>query len=73
MWHIGDGMGWWMLFGWLWFVLFWGIVAWFVWRIASAEGRARPEGPTALEIAKRRYARGEISKDEFEQLKRDLA
>jgi putative membrane protein len=27
---------------------------------------------SALEIARRRYARGEISKEEYEQLRRDL-
>jgi uncharacterized membrane protein len=29
--------------------------------------------PDALEIAKRRYARGEITKEQFEQLKKDLS
>ena len=28
--------------------------------------------PDALEIAKRRYARGEITKDQYDQLKKDL-
>jgi putative membrane protein len=29
-------------------------------------------GDTAVEVLKRRYARGEISKEEFEEKKRDL-
>ena len=32
-----------------------------------------PLGPTAREILDRRYAAGEISKEQYEQMKRDIA
>ena len=81
MWHTGDGMGWWMLWGGLMMVLFWGaIIALVVWAVQSLGRRddagtqpgATPPARAPLEIAKERYARGEISRDEFEQMKRDL-
>ena len=81
MWHTGDGMGWWMLWGALMMVFFWGaIIALVVWAVQSlgrrddgrAQSGATSPARTPLEIAKERYARGEIGRDEFEQMKRDL-
>ena len=82
MWHTGDSMGWWMLWGALMMVLFWGaIIALVVWAVQSLgrrdegpiqPGATAPSARTPLDIAKERYARGEIGRDEFEQMKRDL-
>jgi len=81
--HVGDDMGWWMLWGVLMMVLFWGgIVALIVWAVRAVywpgTGRSRPAdsdaaSPSPLDIAKERYARGEIDREEFERLRRDLA
>lgn len=82
MWHAGDGMGWWMLWGGLMMLLFWGaIIALIVWAIQTVTRRdssqtypshTGPSGQTPLGIAKERYARGEISREEFQRIKGDL-
>ena len=78
MWHFHEGMGWWMVFGGIFMVLFWAaIIAFIVWGIKKATDRDKPETENgrksnALKIVEERYARGEISKDEFERIKKDL-
>ena len=70
-----DGMGWWMIFGGLLMLVFWGgLIALIVWGIVKF-GRRNGSAPKRdpLEIVKERYAKGEISKDEFEQIKEGLA
>jgi putative membrane protein len=69
------GGGWlWMVFGFLFFILFWGAVIWLiVWAVRKATGHKGPPSESALEIAKMRYARGEINKEQFEQIKKDLS
>lgn len=75
MWEVPAGMGWWMAFGGVGMVLFWGgLIALTVWGIAKLTKRSDPTSKRdPLDVAKERYARGEISKEEFEQIKRDLS
>lgn len=68
----GMGWGW---FGGIAMVVFWvavivGIVLLVRWLVTSPGQGQREE--TALEILKKRYARGEISREEFEEKKKDL-
>lgn len=72
MWGEHEGMGWWMLFGSVWFVVFWGFIVWFFARIFRRSGSRETWEESALEILKRRYARGEISKEEYEAMQRDI-
>jgi putative membrane protein len=73
MWDMGDGMGWWMLLGSVWVVLFWAGIIWLFIRVFDRRDDSRTQGEeTPLNIARRRYARGEISREEFEQLHKDL-
>ena len=72
---MGGWPGWWMLFGGLGMLLFWGVVSGLVvWGIRSfSRPNGRPsESGRPLEIAKHRYARGEITTQEFEEIKTGL-
>ena len=40
--------------------------------LSPGEKESEPMGESALDVLKKRYARGEISKEEFEEKKRDL-
>lgn len=63
--------GGWMVLVWIVIVglIIWGIVA-LVRRGVYTSGTAQKHNP--LDIAKERYAKGEISKEEFEQIKKEL-
>ncbi len=75
MWYMHEGMGWWIVFGGIWMVLFWGgLIALIVWGITKLSGRnSSTSKRDPLDVAKERYARGEISREEFEQIKKDLS
>ena len=74
MWFMHDVNGWWMLFGGVWMFIFWGgliaLIAWGITRLTRRDESVSKHSP--LDIAKERYARGEINKEEFEQIKKDL-
>jgi putative membrane protein len=66
-------------FGGILMFVFWafviGLILWGATRMGRHAHYMRnaPYGGNALEIARERYAKGEISKEEFEQLKKDLS
>ena len=70
-WGVQEGTGWWMLFGGIWMVLFWGaVIALVVWGVRALAGRGdKPVEEDAYEILRRRYARGEITKGQFDEIK----
>lgn len=68
-----------MGFGFIFMILFWGLVIWgfvaFVQWVARQNGGTRTksgEGKSAVEILKERYAKGEIDKNEFDAKMKDL-
>jgi len=75
MWYMDGESGWSLFLGWLLFAILIGSVTTLV-ILLVRRIRVRDESeeiPTALGIAKQRYGRGEISREEFEQIKKDLA
>ena len=79
MWPYGYGSGWgWMVGGWVMMVVFWGLViVGIVALVRSLSDRGlsnqtrHPEHP--IEILRRRYAAGELTKEQFEEMKRNVA
>lgn len=74
-WVMDGGMGIWMLFNMaFWILVIIGIVLLAVWiaRTAGRDERGKVE-ESALDILKKRYARGEINKEEYEEKKRDIS
>ena len=74
-WHMGDGWGWWMMFGWLWMLGFLGLIIWaavYVARRLSVPAVPSRGKSSALEILEERYARGELTDEEFDQRRRRI-
>ena len=82
-WHMGRwmmggwGTGW---FGMIFMIIFWGLiifglVALIRWLIQNTSSKAHSgidTGSKAIDILKERYGRGEINRDEFESMQKDL-
>lgn len=69
-WGLGWGMGWMMVWWWFFWIL---VIAGIVWVLAkSVGGRATGQQDTPETMLKRRYARGEINREKYEQRLNDL-
>jgi putative membrane protein len=77
-------MGWGFGFGGIFMLLFWGLVIWAIIVLAKnlSEGKGccgmnnhkniENKEDNAISILKERYAKGELSKEDFERMKKDL-
>ena len=69
----GWGMGLMMFLG----VAFWGgiiaLIVWVVTRLTRQGTSAVSRNTSPLDIARERYARGDINKEQYEQLRKDLS
>ena len=64
---MGFGMG----FGFIFMLLFWGLIIWLIVTLINAS-QSNKNGLDSLTILKKRYASGEITKKEFESMKREI-
>ncbi len=71
-----DDFGW-MFFGGFWMIVFWGaivaLIVWAVIKLSRREDTSSVSKVNALDAAKERYAKGEITKAEFDQIKKDIS
>ena len=82
-WGMGPGMMGWENMGWfspIFMMFFWALLIVLIvllirWPLSSGHtgNQDYVRGESALEILKKRYARGEIKKEEFEAIKKDLS
>lgn len=64
-------------FGWIFMVLFWGLVIWGIITLirgaSSGDNATRKDEDRSEAILNERYAKGEISKQEYEEKKKDIS
>ena len=70
MWPYMGPMGWWMAFWWMFGLAFLVLIAWVVVRAAGGPPGRMDDPPE--QILKRRYARGEIEREEYQRRMDDL-
>lgn len=70
MWPYMGGMGWWMVIWWLFGIAILVLLVWVIVRaVGGSPGRAE-DSPE--QILKRRYARGEVDREEYQRRLEDL-
>ncbi|MBI2135477.1 SHOCT domain-containing protein [Candidatus Woesearchaeota archaeon] len=65
---MGGGI---MGFGFLFMLLFWGLIIWIA--VTFINGFSTSKDENSLDIIKKRYAKGEITKKQYEQMKKEIS
>ncbi len=71
-WMWGGGGMW---FGWIFWLVIIGVIVWLLINQSNRnrnQNQVNPHLESPLDILKKRYAKGEISKEQFEEMKKDL-
>ena len=73
MWHGMEGIGWgWLGLGVLHMVVFWGLVILAFAALFKWLGGGSLSESSAMDILKARYAKGELTREQFDRLKREI-
>ena len=70
MMHYGFGYG--GMFMWIIFLIAIGLLIYFIVQTKKTKGQMPTQNESHLDILKKRYAKGEITKEEYERMKKDL-
>ena len=70
MMHYGFGYG--GMFMWIIFLIVIGLLIYFIVQAQKTKGQTPTQHESPLDVLKRRYAKGEIAKEEYERMKKDL-
>ncbi len=70
MMYYGFGYG--GMFMWIIFLIVIGLLVYFIVQAQKSKGQTSSQSETHLDILKKRYAKGEITKEEYDRIKKDL-
>ena len=65
-------MVWWSVLGLVCMFLFWAVIVWVIKEFSGNRGEGSPKEKKPIEIAQKRLARGDISKELFDELRETL-
>src|SRR3989344_1312719 len=66
---MGFGMG----FGFFFMLLFWGLIIWLIVTLINSAQSNKKDDSDPLTILKKRFAKGEITKKQFEEMKKGIS
>jgi len=72
MMHYGYGYGYGGIFMGILFMIIIAVLVYFIIQALSTKGRPQMQNENPLDILKRRYAKGEITREEYEKMKKDI-
>jgi putative membrane protein len=70
MMHYGFGYG--GMFMWIIFLIVIGLLIYFIVQVRKTKGQMPTQHESPLDILKRRYAKGDITREDYERMKKDL-